>query len=292
MSLCVACGLPRRVVAVGAFSFLCVVGPPAARAQTTPAPAAPRVFRASSEGLVLATRPETPLGFLFVDRGVRYRIEVARDGVSGHADDRVLAAERLQIDGPQVEVLDADGAVIARITTTATGGSVSTFPHRHRVTMGVRLLPVTTAQADAVHRDAAQLRLVGEVVPGLGAAAAGVLAGDVLCAIDGGPVGEERLRAVLAGRKPGESVPIQVLRRGTLIAFDVALTAAPPARGGPARAPTIEFRDGMLVVLDPQGEAMAGAARGAPDVGRELATLAQRVQELEAVVRRLADKNK
>lgn len=276
---------------VCSFTFLFAVGATSVWAQTAPATNAPRVFRASSEGLVLASRPETPLGFCFVDRGVRYRIEVSREAVVGYADDRVLEAKRLHATDSQIEVLDEAFAVMARITTTATGGSVMTFPHRHRVTMGVRLLPASAAQAGAVGRDAAQLRLVGEVVPGLGAAAAGVQAGDLLFEVDGGPVGEERLRSVLAGKKAGDAVRLQLLRQGASLAFDVVLATAPPARAGSGRAPAIEFRDGLLLVIDGQGEALA-ASRDAPDVGRELAALTQRLQELEALVRRLADQNK
>jgi predicted metalloprotease with PDZ domain len=57
--------------------------------------------------------------------------------------------------------------------------------------------------------------------------AAGVYAGDELLALDGFRVDEERLKARLAERSPGDIVTLSVFRRDELLQIPVALAAAP-----------------------------------------------------------------
>lgn len=57
---------------------------------------------------------------------------------------------------------------------------------------------------------------VGQVRPGSGAASAGLKAGDVITAVDGTNVGTaEKLRAIIAGHKPGDSVTLTIQRGGS-----------------------------------------------------------------------------
>jgi predicted metalloprotease with PDZ domain len=56
--------------------------------------------------------------------------------------------------------------------------------------------------------------------------AAGIYAGDELLALDGYRVDEERLRARLAERRPGDSVTLSLFRRDELIHVPVTLAAA------------------------------------------------------------------
>jgi putative serine protease PepD len=57
---------------------------------------------------------------------------------------------------------------------------------------------------------------VGDVSSGSGAAAAGVKSGDVIVAVDGTTVASaEKLRAIIAGHKPGDKITLTVKRNGS-----------------------------------------------------------------------------
>jgi putative serine protease PepD len=57
---------------------------------------------------------------------------------------------------------------------------------------------------------------VGQVSAGSAAASAGVKAGDVITAVDGTNVATaEKLRAIIAGHKPGDSVTLTIQRGGS-----------------------------------------------------------------------------
>src|SRR6185503_6267206 len=69
---------------------------------------------------------------------------------------------------------------------------------------------------------------VGHVLADGPAYAAGVSPGDELVALDGFRVDEERLKARLAERRPGDTVTLSLFRRDELLHVAVALAAAPP----------------------------------------------------------------
>src|SRR4051794_31240161 len=67
-----------------------------------------------------------------------------------------------------------------------------------------------------IRTSAAGTVVVGDVSSGSGAAAAGVKSGDVIVAVDGTTVASaEKLRAVIAGHKPGEKLTLTVKRNGS-----------------------------------------------------------------------------
>jgi putative serine protease PepD len=67
---------------------------------------------------------------------------------------------------------------------------------------------------------------VSQVSTGSAAASAGVKAGDVITAVDGTTVASaEKLRAIIAGHKPGDTVTLTVLRNGTNTTLKATLGA-------------------------------------------------------------------
>jgi putative serine protease PepD len=65
---------------------------------------------------------------------------------------------------------------------------------------------------------------VGSVESGTGAAKAGVKSGDVITAVDGKSItSSQRLRAVIAGHKPGDTITLTIRRSGSTKTLDVTL---------------------------------------------------------------------
>lgn len=259
----------------------------------------PRVFRANG-GVLEPARPETPVTFGFVDRSERIVVEVDGARVAATSNGASLPAARLRELTDRIEVLDAGGAVAARITLTATGGTLRTFADRDRPSLGLRLVPTTrdgTAPPAATGASTRPLRLVAAVTAGLGAEAAGMRAGDLVFEIDSGPVDEARLRTVLAGRRAGERVRLRAFRREEVMEFDVELRPAAAATAAPADAAAatpIELRDGMLVVLGGNQREPAPPVDAAGDAAlrAELRAVRERLQRLEAVLEEIARQGK
>lgn len=66
--------------------------------------------------------------------------------------------------------------------------------------------------------------LVVSVIPGGPAAAAGIERGDRIISVDGQPVADvEQLATVLAGLRPGQTIPVRIVRHGKQLTIDVAL---------------------------------------------------------------------
>ncbi len=74
-------------------------------------------------------------------------------------------------------------------------------------------------------RDGGQGALIREVTDGTPAAAAGILAGDIVIAVDDAAVdGSAGLVAAIRDREPGDEVSVEVLRDGERLSFVVVLT--------------------------------------------------------------------
>lgn len=125
----------------------------------------------------------------------------------------------------------ADGAqdVIADL---ATAGTVA------RGYLGVQIQPVTADIADALTLDRVQGAVVAEVRPDTPAAAAGLVAGDVILAMDGKPITTpQTLSAAVASRDPGTDVTLDVWRSGERIELSTTLAALPGGTEVAAGAP-------------------------------------------------------
>jgi S1-C subfamily serine protease len=109
--------------------------------------------------------------------------------------------------------------------------------------LGIEAVPVTSAIAHLFHLPAMQGLLVSKVCDGTGAAAAGVrqatndvtvagetwpLGGDLIVKADGVRVpSTDRLRSVVAAKKPGDSVQLELYRNTTRMNLDVRLGRQP-----------------------------------------------------------------
>jgi serine protease Do len=139
---------------------------------------------------------------------------------------------------------------------------------RGRLGVAVQSLDQTLAQSFSL--DSPRGALVSRVEPGMPAARAGLEPGDVILAVDGEPVADSAvLSRLIASRKPGERVKLELLRKGETRRIELsladaegatvaALDAAPAANDG---------RLGVVVSAAPAGggagvvvEAVSGAA--------------------------------
>ena len=94
--------------------------------------------------------------------------------------------------------------------------------------LGVQIQPVTQDIADSLNLKSLEGALVGEVQPGLPAAAAGIQSGDIIIDVDGTPIRTVReLQRKIAGFRPDSTVKVKVLRNGKEQMIDVKLAKLP-----------------------------------------------------------------
>jgi hypothetical protein len=97
--------------------------------------------------------------------------------------------------------------------------------------LGVSVQPLDSALADALRLPSTSGALVAEVQAGSPAAAAGIIAGDVITAVDGRAVGNDReLAQIIAGDRPNMQVNLSVWRQGAQASASVTLGTAPGGR--------------------------------------------------------------
>jgi putative serine protease PepD len=93
----------------------------------------------------------------------------------------------------------------------------------HRAFLGVRVTPAATGEGTLVVR----------VEPNGGAAQAGIVAGDQIVSIDGHPTpSPQALAAILAGLRPGQTVPVQLTGKGGTRTVQVTLGSIPGTSTG------------------------------------------------------------
>jgi len=125
--------------------------------------------------------------------------------------------------------------------------------------LGVRIQDVTPAMAKRLELADARGALVGEVTPRSPAAKAGVQSGDVVVEFDGKPVRDSRQLRLAVGRaKPGETVPLKIVRDGDSKTIRVTVkelesdAEAKVASGRDAAKDTGTLNGVGVVDLDPQ----------------------------------------
>jgi serine protease Do len=97
--------------------------------------------------------------------------------------------------------------------------------------LGVQIQPVTSEIAESMGIKMAQGALVAEPQSGSPAAKAGIVAGDVITAVNGNPVKDARdLAKQIAAMAPGASVKLTVLRKGKEDAVTLTLGELPKQR--------------------------------------------------------------
>jgi serine protease Do len=104
--------------------------------------------------------------------------------------------------------------------------------------MGVQIQPVTAEIADGLGMKSAEGALVSEPQANSPAAKAGILAGDVITAVNGHAVKDARdLAKQIAGMAPGSSVKLTVMRKGEEKSISVPLGELPNQREAKAATP-------------------------------------------------------
>ena len=104
--------------------------------------------------------------------------------------------------------------------------------------MGVQIQPVTAEIADSLGMKTAEGALVSEPQANSPAAKAGILAGDVITAVNGHAVKDARdLAKQIAGMAPGSSVKLTVMRKGEEKSISVPLGELPNQREAKAATP-------------------------------------------------------
>jgi serine protease Do len=94
--------------------------------------------------------------------------------------------------------------------------------------LGVQIQPVTQEIADSLNLKSQEGALVGEVQPGLPAAAAGIKSGDIIIDVDGTPIKTVReLQRKIAAFRPDSTVKIKVIRDGKEQLIEVKLAKLP-----------------------------------------------------------------
>jgi S1-C subfamily serine protease len=142
-------------------------------------------------------------------------------------------------------LLDTAGALLGVTTALSIRGSHVSIPARiawqtastllehgrlHRGYLGIAGQPVVLPEHQRAGEETERALLVVGVVAGSPAAAAGLLVGDVLLALDGHDItGPEDLLDRLTGDIVGRSATLRVLRGGTITEVSVTV-GAPPAR--------------------------------------------------------------
>ena len=173
-------------------------------------------------------------GMVIVMHGPGDEVTVVRDG-------QVLPGDRVRREGDHLRILDETGATLYDFRTLPGGGLV--YPYDAKVGSttwgGVtawanvdeprKIIGVTVDAVDAALASQLDLEpdagfVIATVSEGLPAEKAGLQPHDVVVKIQGeAPATVERLREVLDGKQPGETVQLQVVRRGQRLDVDVGV---------------------------------------------------------------------
>jgi serine protease Do len=138
--------------------------------------------------------------------------------------------------------------------------------------MGVQIQPVTAEMADALGMKAGEGALVAEPQTGSPAMAAGILAGDVITAVNGNAVKDARdLARQIGAMAPGTAVKLTVWRKGEAKSIALTLAALPNEREAraatPESAPAGAELPKLGMMLAPAAQVAGSGAEGVAVVG-------------------------
>jgi len=131
--------------------------------------------------------------------------------------------------------------------------------------LGVQIQPVTAEIAESLGMKAGEGALVSEPQPESPAAKAGILAGDVITAMNDKPIKDAHdLAKQVGAMPPGTAVKVTVWRKGEEKSMSVALGELPKERTARAAAPDGASQDvpKLGLMLAPAGEVAGSGAEG------------------------------
>lgn len=276
--------------------------PPVAPPAPVPTePAAAQIRSRVPPPLAAPPMPTVPLTFGWRDEGELLLLEVDSERAVVTAAGKPLPATRVRRQGAHVQVLDDDGLLAAQVTLSAVGGTLQTFPERQRVMLGVRLIAPDAKVAQSLGLPVSEIRRIGAVTPGMGAARVGLQPGDLVVELNGErPVTEARLRQLLARRRPGDVLPLRVRRGTQLLAFDVPLQRAAVTGSQLTGQSLVELDGKRMMVVPPPGTGAGGggggaglgglaAPVGASDPLDELRSVQERLEKMERLLQRIIE---
>lgn len=214
-----------------------------------------------------APAPTSRMVIMETDGEHKYELTIEGDQLAAKVDGVEVPAERLRRTGSRVEILDQGGAVVKtfNLPRTARGmrlGNVPLLPdipienfrfepdaqqavpyEPPPVMMGINMSDADPAVLE--HLGIESGIRVDRVLEGLPSAKAGLRVGDVITAIDGKkPVDQDALRKTLREKKPGDTITLQIVRKGgeetvkvELAAFDRQRLGMPAQPHGGDEAP-------------------------------------------------------
>lgn len=248
-----------------------------------------------------------------------------KDGeiVEATVDGEKIPKDRIRREGDRVRLLDEDGDELIDFRVLADGGfwmgdgdppahglagglfaeglgdgeamafGLADEDSEPRPMIGVTLSEVDEAVADQLGLDADEVVLISGVTEGMPAEKAGVKRSDIVVKIDGStPATEERLRELIASKKQGEKIRLEVIRKGKPqeVTIEIAQvkprafagTAVDGGQGGQFKWRGMD--EDSLRALRNQAELFAQqGARAGRDAGRAAADEARRLAEVVRV---------
>jgi len=174
-------------------------------------------------------------GSVMVMNGPDGEVTVVRDG-------QVLSGDRVRREGDHLRILDESGATLFDIRTLPGGGlvypydakaggwrvgpSVTTWAmsDKPRKIIGVTVDSVDAALASQLDLEPESAFVIATVSEGLPAEKAGLQPHDVVVKINGEtPATVEKLREVIDGKQPGDTIQLELVRRGQHVDVDVGV---------------------------------------------------------------------
>jgi serine protease Do len=130
--------------------------------------------------------------------------------------------------------------------------------------LGISTQPITEGIRQALGLRSRDGVLVSSVDPGQPGAKAGILPGDAIVTLDGRSIPDPQwFQSEVAGREPGTSVKLALLRKGAPMMVAAALGAWPTVRTGPTQAPP----PGTWLGLTVRDACLTKPAPGEPECG-------------------------
>jgi len=173
-----------------------------------------------------------------------YKVTIRDGEVSAEVNGEPLGEDQIELDGNRVILYDEDGEKITELRVAGVpGGSrfrgqefgdPSEFLRRFQqraaqsapppVMIGVTMSAAPESVLSHLGVEPPVGVLIDRVIEGLPAAKAGLEPGDIVVAVDGkAEIDEQKLRAILRSKEPGDVIEVKIIRKGAFKTFKVEL---------------------------------------------------------------------